>query len=118
MEYNLLILPKKVCIALISCFIISLNLNAQFSIDTTLTPTQYINNLVGTGVSFSNIQFQGDGQAVGLFNYGGANLGFSQCIMLSTGQASMADDAISSSCTKYFLGLAFELWFRHTNCHN
>ena len=71
-------------------------MNAQFTIDTTLTPTQYINNLVGTGVSFSNIQFQGDGQAVGLFNYGGANLGFSQGIMLSTGQASTADDAINN----------------------
>ena len=73
MEYNLLVVLKKHCIALISCFIISINLNAQFTIDTTLTPTQYINNLVGTGVSFSNIQFQGDGQALGLFNYGGAN---------------------------------------------
>jgi len=96
MEYNIPILLKKHCIALISCFIISINVNAQFTIDTTLTPTQYINNLVGTGVSFSNIQFQGDGQAVGLFNYGGANLGFSQGIILSTGQASMADDAINN----------------------
>ena len=96
MEYNLPILFKKLCIVLITCLITTLNMNAQFSIDTTLTPTQYINNLVGTGVSFSNIQFQGDGQAVGLFNYGGANLGFSQGIMLSTGQASMSDDAINN----------------------
>lgn len=96
MGYNLPTLFKKYCIALISSLIIILNANAQFSIDTTLTPTQYINNLVGTGVSFSNIQFQGDGQAVGLFNYGGANLGFSQGIMLSTGQASTADDAINN----------------------
>ena len=96
MEYNLPILFKKVCIVLITCLITSLNMNAQFTIDTTLSPTQYINNLVGTGVSFSNIQFQGDGQAVGLFNYGGANLGFSQGIMLSTGQASMSDDAINN----------------------
>jgi hypothetical protein len=64
MEYNLPILLKKHCIALISCLITTLNLNAQFAIDTTLTPTQYINNLVGTGVAFSNIQFQGDGQSI------------------------------------------------------
>ncbi len=71
-------------------------MNAQYTIDTTLTPIQYINNLVVPGVAFSNVQFQGDGQAVGLFNYGGTNLGFSQGIMLSTGQASMADDVINN----------------------
>ena len=91
MEYNLPILLKKVCIVLITCLFTSLNMNAQFTIDTTLTPTQYIDNLVGAGVSFSNIIFQGDPHAIGLFNYGGANLGFSQGIMLSTGHAKSAE---------------------------
>ena len=93
MKYNLPRFLNKIHIILLICLSIAINTNAQFSIDTNLTPTQYIDNLVGTGVSFSNVQFQGDGQAIGLFNYGGANLGFSQGIMLSTGQASSADDA-------------------------
>jgi gliding motility-associated-like protein len=93
MKYNLPRFLYKIHITLIICLSIAINTNAQFSINTNLTPTQYIDNLVGTGVSFSNVTYTGNTQASGLFNYGGANLGFSQGIMLSTGLASDADGA-------------------------
>jgi len=64
---------------------------AQLVIDTTLTENQYINNLVGLGVSFSNVQFQGDGQALGYFTGASNNLGFENGIILSTGPASAAN---------------------------
>ena len=60
---------------------------AQFNVDTTLAPPQYINNLVGLGVAYGNVQFEGDGQAIGFFTGANANLGFSSGVMLATGHA-------------------------------
>ena len=64
----------------------------QINIDTSLTPFQYINNLVGLGVSFNNVQFQGDEQAVGFFSGANGSLGFSSGVILSTGPAANASD--------------------------
>ena len=66
---------------------------AQFDVDTSLTNNEYINNLVGLGVSFGNVQFQGDGQAIGYFTGASNNLGFSSGIILSSGPASAANAA-------------------------
>lgn len=74
----------------------SIGVKAQYAVDTNQTPAQYINNLVGLGVSFGNIQFQGDGQAIGSFTGANGQLGFNSGIILSTGQASASDDVSSS----------------------
>lgn len=71
--------------------ILSGGLNAQFEVDTSLTDVEYINNLVGLGVSYNNVQFQGDGQAIGFFTGASNNLGFDSGIILSTGFAADAD---------------------------
>lgn len=63
------------------------DLRAQFAIDTSLSPNGYINNLVGLGVSYSNVQFQGDGQAIGFFTGANNSLGFNSGIILATGLA-------------------------------
>jgi gliding motility-associated-like protein len=78
-------------LAFILAFSTSFEGNAQFGVDTTLTDFQYINNLVGLGVSFNNVQFQGDGQAIGFFTGASGNLGFNSGIVLSTGRAADAD---------------------------
>ncbi|MFM2285418.1 MAG: hypothetical protein RLZZ543_915 [Bacteroidota bacterium] len=76
---------------------------AQFTVDTNQTPVQYINNLVGLGVSFGNIQYQGDGQAIGFFSGASSQLGFNSGIILSTGNASAADDLSSNfASSSYF----------------
>lgn len=82
--------------AFIFAFSTSFELKAQFAVDTTLTDFQYINNLVGLGVSFNNVQFQGDGQGIGYFTGGSGNLGFNSGIILSTGFAARADQATGS----------------------
>ena len=68
------------------------NVKAQFTVDTTLNAFSYINNLVGLGVSFGNVQFQGDGQSIGYFTGAGNNLGFNSGIVISTGLAADADN--------------------------
>ena len=74
----------------------SKEIKAQFAVDTTLSNFQYINNLVGLGVSFNNVQFQGDGQSMGFFTGGSGNLGFNSGIILSTGAAAAADQSIGN----------------------
>ena len=87
-------LPRSLVFALVVLFTFSKpnQSKAQFSVDTTLTDFQLINNLVGLGVSFNNVQFQGDGQAIGFFNGGSGNLGFSSGVIISTGLAADANN--------------------------
>lgn len=67
-------------------------LRAQYAVDSTLTPAGYINNLVGLGVSYSNIQFQGDNQAIGYFTGANNALGFNSGIILATGPVAESAD--------------------------
>ncbi|MEX1188864.1 MAG: choice-of-anchor L domain-containing protein [Bacteroidia bacterium] len=82
---------KYFFISILSTLSFTSTVNAQFDVDTSLTNQEYINNLVGLGVSFGNVQFQGDGQAIGYFSGASNNLGFSNGIILSTGLATAAD---------------------------
>ncbi len=87
---------KHLFILLLLTIGFSMKGKAQYAVDTTLTPVQYINNLVGLGVSFGNIQYQGDGQAIGSFTGANGSLGFSSGVILSTGLAASSDDVSSS----------------------
>jgi magnesium-transporting ATPase (P-type) len=44
-----------------------------------------INNLVGLGVSYGGVSFQGDAQAIGFFTGASGNLGFGSGIIMATG---------------------------------
>ena len=89
-------ISKRVFLLFTATLGVASNGVAQYSVDTLLTPVQYINNLVGLGVSFGNIQFQGDGQAIGYFTGGSGQLGFNNGIILSTGLAAESDDQSTS----------------------
>ncbi|MGV3632372.1 MAG: choice-of-anchor L domain-containing protein [Bacteroidota bacterium] len=58
----------------------------QLSTNTSLSPNALVQNvLLGPGVQVSNIQYTGDFQAIGQFNYAGGNLGLTQGIVITTG---------------------------------
>lgn len=62
--------------------------NLNEIVDTTLTPTQLAESLVGTGVSVSNVAFTGADGSTGGFNFVDPTVvGFGQGIVLSSGSA-------------------------------
>jgi hypothetical protein len=68
-------------------------------------PSILVQRLMGTGVSYSNVTYQGAnagvGDSAGTFNAGGPIIGFNSGIILSTGLASGIDGAssiVSSTC--------------------
>lgn len=64
----------------------SVSVRAQLVTSTSQTPTQLVQNvLVGNGVSVSNVQYNGDPEAIGSFNAAGTNLGLGNGIILTTG---------------------------------
>lgn len=63
-------------------------INPNETVDTSLTPLQLAQALVGTGVSVSNVQFTGGTASTGSFNFKDPSvIGFSQGILLSSGSA-------------------------------
>lgn len=54
---------------------------------TTLTAQNLVQNLVGQGVSVSNVQYTGANVAAGIFQGGAADIGFDSGVVLSTGRA-------------------------------
>ena len=66
--------------AAISCYSFG-----QMTISTgALTTAQYVNNLVGPGIAFSNVTYTGTTQQIGAFG-GTSNIGFASGVVLSTG---------------------------------
>jgi gliding motility-associated-like protein len=58
---------------------------SQMTISTgVLTPAQYVNNLVGPGITISNVTYTGTTQQVGSFG-GTSNIGFGSGVVLSSG---------------------------------
>ncbi|MBT5859411.1 MAG: hypothetical protein HOH88_06030, partial [Flavobacteriales bacterium] len=78
----------------LSCFILSLDINAQIGITNNSpnnNPTHLVSNvLVGGGVTISNIQFSGDNQQIGYFSNGNS-IGMPSGIVMSSGHAMDAD---------------------------
>jgi len=69
---------------------------AQLVINTTMTPTQLVQNiLVGSGVTVSNVTYNGAPASYGSFTGGGGtNLGLESGIIMSTGDVSEAPGAV------------------------
>jgi len=58
---------------------------AQMTVSTgVLTPAQYVNNLVGPGISVSNVTYTGNNAQIGSFG-GTSNIGFTGGVVLSSG---------------------------------
>ncbi len=57
-------------------------------LDSGLTPTDLVNNLLGGGIAISNIQFAGANKAAGTFTGGTGIIGFEKGIILSSGYTS------------------------------
>lgn len=79
-------------ISIATAIVVSSTFSFGQAIDSTLTPNQYINNLVGLGVSYGGVSFQGDAQSIGFFTGASANLGFSSGIIMATGAVMEAVD--------------------------
>ena len=76
----------------------SLAMRSQtFDVDTTLTPTQMVQNLVGPGVQIFNVQVTANPRSYGYYTSLNTELGTSQGLLLSTGRAKRADSANNSS---------------------
>jgi len=66
--------------AAISCYSLG-----QMTISTgALTTAQYVNNLVGPGIAFSNVTYTGTTQQIGAFG-GTSNIGFASGVVISSG---------------------------------
>lgn len=81
-------------LSITTAIVVSSTFSFGQAIDSTLTPNQYINNLVGLGVSYGGVSFQGDGQAIGFFSGASANLGFGSGIIMATGPVMEAVDPL------------------------
>jgi gliding motility-associated-like protein len=78
---------KKILLLLLFLLIGTLT-NAQLAINTALTPTQMVQNFVGSGVTVSNIVYTGGANSKGFFSNGSTtNLGLNSGIVLCTGTA-------------------------------
>lgn len=60
--------------------------HGQLTTNVSMSPPALVQNvLLGPGVQVSNVQYVGDFQAIGEFNYTGTNLGLSHGIVITTG---------------------------------
>jgi hypothetical protein len=91
---------------LILFLILSKNLFSQLSVNTTLTPTQLIQNVfLGTGISISNVTYSGSSGTIGHFSTGAnqTNLGMSEGIVIASGlvDGSNGQNPIGSAATNF-----------------
>jgi hypothetical protein len=73
-------------------FLISnLSVSAQLTVDSTFSPTQLVQTLLGGGITTSNISYTGDTiHASGFFNEPGGSFGITSGIMLTSGTVATA----------------------------
>lgn len=58
---------------------------SQITVDNTLTPVQIVNNLIGAGVTVSNISFTGNTNQIGSFDGTASNIGLPNGVVMSSG---------------------------------
>ncbi len=69
---------------------VSLTAYSQLQITNGFTASQLVQNLVGSGVNFSNATLTGAAVSNGVFTYTGADLGIAQGVILTSGDANLA----------------------------
>ena len=75
-------------------------LKAQLQVSPILSPDQMVDILVGTGITYSNVQYTSYNQASGKF-WGETNIGMEEGIILTSGKAVNAIGPNSSGSTGY-----------------
>jgi hypothetical protein len=72
---------------IIALFTITLSNNvlSQLSVATGLTPEQYVQQIVGSGIIVSNVTFSGQAFQIGLSDGSTANMGFNQSVVMAAG---------------------------------
>ncbi len=81
---------KKITLIIITLLSIS-SANAQLTVDTTITPLQWVQNFfAGTGVTISNVTYTGANIASGTFNGSASNIGFTSGVLLTNGSVTNA----------------------------
>lgn len=81
----------RIIFALFALSFCAYNLNAQLTVDNSMTPQQLVQNvLLGTGVTVTNIQFTGHATAIGSFNGQATNVGIPTGVILASGNISDA----------------------------
>src|ERR1051325_10483349 len=82
---------KKLYLSIGILFFISLRVSGQLVITPGVTPTTLVNTILGSGVTVSNITYNGVAAACGTFSCGGGcNVGFTNGILLTSGSATVA----------------------------
>jgi gliding motility-associated-like protein len=71
----------------------------QLVVNTPITPAQFVNSLVGSGVIVSNITYSGDADQIGEFDATATVLGIPEGVILATGTASLAIGPNNSGST-------------------
>lgn len=82
---------RKLLQTIILLLFTSFCLDAQITINSGATPLNYVNNLVGNGITFSNVQYSGDPNGVGFFTTTNPVLGFTNGVILSSDAVQNAD---------------------------
>jgi gliding motility-associated-like protein len=102
---------KKITLLLsVSFLYIFSNVNAQVTVSSTLTPAQYVQNvLIGPGVQVSNVTYNGlagyTGNQIGSFNYTGTQIPFSSGLVMASGAVTgLAGPNNTGSSTNAFTG--------------
>lgn len=77
----------SICIILFVQLLFIKNSTAQLTVTSGLTAAQYVDYLVGNGITYSNVVYTGDANAIGRFQTGATptNLGIGTGIIMSTG---------------------------------
>ena len=65
------------------CFVNSSH--GQLTVASGMTPTQYVQSLVGGGIVISNVTFNGNPTQIGTFNGTNANVGFDAGVVMAAG---------------------------------
>lgn len=76
--------------------LLCINVQAQFTVQTTTNPTQLAQKIVGKGVTISNVQFSGGAASAGFFKDNTGTIGIDSGIVLTTGTASSVAGPASS----------------------
>ena len=89
MIFNKKFIKKNV--ATLFVLILSFTAHAQLTTSTAMTPTQLVQNiLLGSGITASNITYNGAPLAIGSFNGSSSNIGLASGVLLASGNISTA----------------------------
>ncbi len=89
----------------------------QLSVTTGLTATQYVDFLVGSGISYSNVVYTGEPNAIGKFTTGvnPTNLGLSSGVIMSSGYVNGTGNQAIGSPASNFVSTQFSGTYTDAN---